>query len=469
MPANFGPPTVPTSLPPPTQPVENEVQEHSPQDSLCVGRTFPSYESLHASVVTNCAIGSKKLRTRNQVDRRVTFSCVTESSCPVRVCAIATGGDQYRVTACHLTHSNNCTEGKTTYGIKNAVVHLIMEKVRALGTKYTTRHVLVDMHDRGITISEDVAWSALRKAISEVDGDPSECYMYLQSWCEAITQTNPGTKWCIQEDENGRFRRMFLALGGSLQAMQYCPKGFFVTDGCSLRGYYTGNIISLITIDGYGRQLPVAFGIIGNENSDAWEWFLTQARVAIGDAHFNRCSIMSDRQKGLAAAIPAAMPQANSLICSFHLKNNVKEKMKSKTAGRDLELVQASPTKEGFDALYQALPENLREYLDGIEKSSWATSHISTRTYGHSTSNLAESFNATLGETRHRSILGILNSLVQKLQKWHHRRAEENDGSEEFVPRVQTAVGTANQESAKYTALGIGTVDEVFEGMSIPS
>ena len=80
-----------------------------------------------------------------------------------------------------------------------------------------------------------------------------------------------------------------------------------MTDGCSLKGYYVGNFLTLLGMDASGREFPVAFAITGNESK------FDKCRSTPGEDFFDRYALMSDQQKGLDTAMKKSFQPGGEL------------------------------------------------------------------------------------------------------------------------------------------------------------
>ncbi|KAJ9440671.1 hypothetical protein DIPPA_07198 [Diplonema papillatum] len=71
--------------------------------------------------------------------------------------------------------------------------------------------------------------------------------------------------------------------------------------------------------DANGLTVPVAYGLGTTEDTANWTRFLE----CLKDASAREFTVISDRDKGLAAALPAVFPNCKHLACSEHVKRNV--------------------------------------------------------------------------------------------------------------------------------------------------
>ena len=70
-------------------------------------------------------------------------------------------------------------------------------------------------------------------------------------------------------------------------------------------------ILAATARDGNNNMFPLAFGVVGKEETSTWCWFLTQLKYALGGgtSKHGPFTIMSDRQKGLLNAFNQVFPE----------------------------------------------------------------------------------------------------------------------------------------------------------------
>ena len=306
--------------------------------------------------------------------------------------------------------------------------------------------------------------------------EPHEGFAWLQAWFTSLAEQNPGTQWDIKE-EGGRFKSFFLALGASLEGVGACPGGFGVVDGCFLRAHYLGTLLTFVAMDPLGSQFPVGFALIGNEDAEGWKYFLGKLGSAVKVPEFlgEGFGLMADQDKGLLSVLRGDYNDVIALKCTQHMGRNIKAKFSKEMFGRFKHLCTAPSYRflPMFDALGESAEENelevLHEYLDEKEPETWARGAIRSRTYNQSTNNLAEGFNNVISSARDKNVLGMLNSIVSIVQKWHYERrrsAHDAEGDDEMVLGwVREIVETAAVEAAVFTIEPVMHEGEVFEGM----
>ncbi|XP_012483042.1 uncharacterized protein LOC105797650 [Gossypium raimondii] len=170
--------------------------------------------------------------------------------------------------------------------------------------------LIADMQARfQYKVSYRKAWLAKQMAMQKLYGDWDEAYNELQGWISAMVEYIPGTIVDLQT------------------AFPYC-KLLVQVDETWLYGKYTQILLIAVAQDGNGNVLPIAFAIVESENSELWAYFIQnlQRHVVKQD---NIC-IISDRSKGLVAAIRQSELPWRSVYCIRHIAVNFHNQYKNK-------------------------------------------------------------------------------------------------------------------------------------------
>ena len=70
-------------------------------------------------------------------------------------------------------------------------------------------------------------------------------------------------------------------------------------DGCFLKGYYGGQLLSAVGQDANNHIYVIAYAIVDVENKDNWKWFLSLLQNDLGQHAQHGWNFISDMQKVL--------------------------------------------------------------------------------------------------------------------------------------------------------------------------
>lgn len=91
-----------------------------------------------------------------------------------------------------------------------------------------------------------------------------------------------------------RFYVCFKALSDIWRA--YC-RPIIGIDGCFLKNNVQGQLLAAVGRDANNQFYPVAWAVVGVENTDNWLWFIRKLKVDLGINDGDGFTLISDRQK----------------------------------------------------------------------------------------------------------------------------------------------------------------------------
>jgi len=101
-------------------------------------------------------------------------------------------------------------------------------------------------------------------------GRPEDHYKLLPWLCAAITRANPDLRAFVELD-GCRFKRMFVAVGASLNGFILGCRNILFDDGEQLSGPYEGMLLGVVGLDADNHLFDVAYAIVSFENNEDWE------------------------------------------------------------------------------------------------------------------------------------------------------------------------------------------------------
>ncbi|XP_016709154.1 uncharacterized protein [Gossypium hirsutum] len=356
--------------------------------------------------------------------------------------------------------------------------------------------LIADMQARfQYRVSYRKAWWAKQMAIQQLYGDWDESYNELQSWISAMVEYVPRTVVDLQtlpyrgpngELELGKrvFRRLFWTFDPCVRAFSHC-KPVVQVDGTWLYGKYTQILLIAVAQDGNGNVLPIAFVIVESENSESWAYFIRNLRRHV--VRQDNICIISDRSKGLVAAIWQSEVPWRSVYCIRHIAVNFHNEYKNRdwrkrivNMGKNIVFkfvfVIISNPFPNFNVFYQNIyieyelephrfrhklvrletdmagyKPSLTQWLSSIEPWQWAQCFDDGYRYGHMTTNLLEAVNFVLRRTRHLLISAVFSATFYRLAtlmpKIGLKQAKQLEAGHVYVEKIRNAMKDNTQRA----------------------
>ncbi|KAF0902769.1 hypothetical protein E2562_019100, partial [Oryza meyeriana var. granulata] len=116
---------------------------------------------------------------------------------------------------------------------------------------------------------------------------------------------------------------LFICLNAQWQGFLDGCRPFISIDGCFVKLSNGAQVLAATGRDGNNNLFPIAFGVVGKEDTDNWNWFLERLETAIGREENGGWTIMSDRQKGLMNAVARVFPECEHRYCKRNLLANM--------------------------------------------------------------------------------------------------------------------------------------------------
>ena len=292
-----------------------------------------------------------------------------------------------------------------------------------------------------------------------------ESYQRLPALLDAIQAACSNTYVDIDAKlSTGAFQGVFVSLGVYREMNPKCLP-VIALDGAHLKTAMRGTLLLAVQMDPERHYFPLAFCVYpGNECEDSWSWFLAHLKRALPNIA-PETVFVSNREKGLLAALPNVFPHHRHRFCMDHVNKKAKSqhlsddfrkglygllhtRSEERYAAKRLELSQQFPAQQYSDFL-TALPGPNFSY-------AFFTEH---KTYGVITSNLVESANAVFRGFRDQNIdlliLGLVNWCVDKYIK-HKNNGLAAEDQMVFMKRA-TKTYSENVNASLLLTVSVGT------------
>jgi len=185
---------------------------------------------------------------------------------------------------------------------------------------------------------------------------------------------------------------------------------------------------------------PICFAIVETESEATWNFFLENLLEGIPAINCPSILVISDREKGLGNAVATFVPEASHSFCSWHISRNIRPPI-SKENGKLLSKMSQSLRLSTFRRLFEILElsqPHAAAYLKEIPEETWVSCFCPVPRYGHTTSNLAETFNAWILKERQLSHFKLIMALLDRFSKLMRMRKDEYLACPQELPfRIQ--------------------------------
>ncbi|KAE8967337.1 hypothetical protein PR001_g28134 [Phytophthora rubi] len=454
----------------------------------CGFQIFVKQSSVKPNNSGNAKYQCKKL---NGVQFFDTDLPTDKAQCPFYINVYGSEG-KWKITKVNFAHNHKknvgfshvpCVEGSlsrparaqrnTTQEVERLTLLVMKEMLplhnRSIAT-LTGKAIKNFLVSRGFHLGKSTI-SRMRQDIDDrLHGDLVESYQKLSSYLELVFDKNPGSVWRLDRtsDDSTFERAMFIPnVGIHIVKMSKPIVGF---DAAHLKGemYKRGVFLVATTKDYNNHVIPFAFALVPVETFDHWFWFMECVKSATG---IDRFTALSDRQKGLLAAVAQVFPQAGHRFCLRHLMDNA-QRSGAKLTIEDRRLIcqlARSDCENDYKLYFSELSASNRkaaDYTSGVDQNHWVKykyrEAFGLPTFDEITSNLSEQANNWLGtDLRSAKPLDAFNMFFMKLSELTSERRQtaanwaRSRGDTELVPVLhkQLKYRTVATNMCTYTPL----------------
>lgn len=315
--------------------------------------------------------------------------------------------------------------------------------------------------DNGHEVSRQVASKLKMAVLDSLQGDMLENYQKVGDYLHQVVKRNEGSHYSVEQESNGTFKRACIFPSACLRAVRTCKKVIGV-DGTHLKGDMNKRGIYLLATAKDVDNHIVVFGLalVPVENYDNWSWFLAELKTAVRQCADRYSPVfVSDRQKGLLAAVSNIFPESGHRFCVRHIIGNVAKQLSALTVDEQgyVFAMARSDCEKDYDYFKKKLAETHAKavsYLDGIPKEHWVTYAFNEKynapSFDEVTSNLSESANNWLGDDcRSAKPLHAFEEYMIKIASTFAERRR-------IVDRVMTAAAFSTSEEVDERVVGSG-------------
>ncbi|KAE8816682.1 hypothetical protein D1007_05697 [Hordeum vulgare] len=249
----------------------------------------------------------------------------------------------------------------------------------------------------GLEAPKMMAWRAKRKAKNIVLGDHKRQYKRLRYYLETVKATNPGSR-CIVTTVSGKTRENPTAGPSGAQTLATTRR------------------------DANNNMYPIAFGVVGVEDTPNWSWFLTQLKYALGgteEGKFGKYTFMSDRQKDLLNGVTTVFPSCPHRYYLRHIYANFQRAgLRGEDLKKCMDAAAYACTEHDFQLAMESMKVECKatwEWMSRIPPQAWSRHAMDTNCKTSLVvNNLSEVFSNYILDVRNKPIVTMINGIKDK-------------------------------------------------------
>ncbi|XP_016194867.1 uncharacterized protein LOC107635819 [Arachis ipaensis] len=273
--------------------------------------------------------------------------------------------------------------------------------------------------DYNVQLNRKMITQAIKQARETVLGSEGAQFGKLRDYLNEIHKSNPGSiahmNTLPQPQGPNLFQRLYISFDACKKGFKNGCRPLIGLDGCFLKGYYGGQLLSAVTQDTNNHVFVIAFGVTRVENTDNWKWFLNCLQEDFGSSMLFGWHLMSDQQKGLVRAVQEVMPNAFHRNCVLYMWKNCEKRFRDKQVKGCVWEAARSTTPVQFKAAMDRLKtvsNGAWEYMSKFDPKVWCRAFFSHYPKNAAvTNNMCESWNAVIVEAREKPILTLCEEL----------------------------------------------------------
>lgn len=173
--------------------------------------------------------------------------------------------------------------------------------------------------------------------------------------------------------EGSHFEAIFFAPASTQRAYTKLCK-FIALDRTHTRSKYCMMLLIAYGIDANNNVLPLAWALVPTENEAYQTWFCEELQTSFPGIQEIGYVFISDREKGLAAALSTIFPFGCHAYCCQHIADNVQSNYRIRAKALFWPCAQAKTCAAYEAVLAELLKLSLStgEYVDSIPYKMWA-------------------------------------------------------------------------------------------------
>jgi MULE transposase-like protein/MuDR family transposase len=269
-----------------------------------VGGSFPNPNAFKDAVTQYALAQGRNIKfavSNKKRQNRLGVVCV--SGCPFRLYA-SWDKKLAEYTVKSVTNTHTCQRNmEVNSRLRSKWVAVQMLEVFKKRPHISSNEI-IDMikSNYSVICRRDFAYHVKYAAHKMLHGSMKDHYNKVMNYFEALKISCPQSKFTVVTVPNTNppiFQRFFVfyeALGNGWY--NGCKKVLCI-DGCFIKTFLGGMLLSAIGRDPNEQMFPVAWAVVEGENNESWEWFLSEFKKGLPPTNGEGWTIISDEHQVL--------------------------------------------------------------------------------------------------------------------------------------------------------------------------
>ncbi|KAL6518338.1 hypothetical protein OROMI_034039 [Orobanche minor] len=300
--------------------------------------------------------------------------------------------------------------------------------------------------------------------IESLKRTPSKRKKFTDNWNMRILHSNPLKRSFVPKLENKK--------AGCTNNKHARP--VISIDGTFLKGKYNGKLLVAMGTDSNNQQYPIAYGLVHEESTANWSWFLYHLRLHVCQNRKGVC-IIFDRHPGIIEAMKMAESGfvgewGIHRFCLLHVRSN----FCSTYPGGHLKMLcwvtgNTSQLRK-FEAAMMQISEinpDAERWLRKIPLEMWTMSHDGGYRYGQATTNMIESFNGLLRSAHFLPVTAMVEYIYYRSVKLVAQRRTQTlhdlQNGQTYCKKSRELFETVEQKASAHRVIPYNEQRGVFE------